>query len=75
MCEACHAERHEDPHNRRFHAQPNACWECGPQLELWDVLCRPVAAQVPLGVAVEHLRAGKIVAVKDSGDFTSLSMP
>ena len=29
MCERCRAE-YEDPRNRRFHAQPNACPECGP---------------------------------------------
>ena len=33
MCAACQAE-YDDPANRRFHAQPNACWDCGPQLQL-----------------------------------------
>ena len=28
MCEACRAE-YDDPADRRFHAQPNACPECG----------------------------------------------
>jgi hydrogenase maturation protein HypF len=27
MCAACQAE-YDDPANRRFHAQPNACWDC-----------------------------------------------
>ena len=27
---------YENPLDRRFHAQPNACWECGPRVELWD---------------------------------------
>ena len=35
MCEACRGE-YEDPEDRRFHAQPNACAECGPQLQLLD---------------------------------------
>ena len=35
MCEPCRAE-YEHPLDRRFHAQPNACPECGPHLELWD---------------------------------------
>ena len=33
MCPACRAE-YEDPLNRRFHAQPNACPACGPQVRL-----------------------------------------
>ena len=35
MCPACQAE-YDNPLDRRFHAQPNACPVCGPQLELWD---------------------------------------
>jgi len=31
MCEACRHE-YESPGDRRFHAQPNACPDCGPQL-------------------------------------------
>ena len=31
MCAACQAE-YDDPRDRRFHAQPNACPECGPAL-------------------------------------------
>jgi hydrogenase maturation protein HypF len=33
MCPQCEAEYH-DPTNRRFHAQPNACPICGPQLSM-----------------------------------------
>ena len=33
MCAACQAE-YEDPEDRRFHAQPNACAVCGPSLLL-----------------------------------------
>ena len=35
MCARCDREYH-DPTDRRFHAQPNACPHCGPQLEFWD---------------------------------------
>lgn len=31
MCEKCNAE-YTDPADRRFHAQPNACFECGPYI-------------------------------------------
>ena len=33
MCEACRRE-YDDPADRRFHAQPIACPDCGPTLEL-----------------------------------------
>ena len=33
MCARCQAE-YEDPLNRRFHAEPNACPDCGPSLAL-----------------------------------------
>ncbi len=35
MCPACQTE-YDDPANRRFHAQPNACPICGPQICLLD---------------------------------------
>ncbi len=45
MCPACQAE-YDDPRDRRFQAQPNACPACGPHLELWD----------PAGARLEALR-------------------
>jgi len=35
MCPVCSAE-YADPENRRFHAQPDACFECGPHIS-WYV--------------------------------------
>ena len=35
MCEACR-EEYEDPANRRFHAQPTCCPDCGPQTGAHD---------------------------------------
>jgi hydrogenase maturation protein HypF len=68
MCGPCRAE-YEDPRSRRFHAEPNACPVCGPQL--WacakgEELARGNAAVV---LAVETVRAGRIVAVKGLGGF------
>lgn len=31
MCPRCAAE-YADPLDRRFHAQPDACWDCGPHI-------------------------------------------
>ena len=56
MCAACAAE-YADPGNRRFHAQPNACPDCGPRLSH------------SLDAIAALLREGGIVAVKGIGGF------
>src|SRR5262249_3046694 len=62
MCPPC-AREYADPSNRRFHAQPNACPRCGPQL-------RSVPpSDDALGSAVRALFEGRIVAVKGIGGF------
>jgi hydrogenase maturation protein HypF len=35
MCPECRRE-YDDPSDRRFHAQPNACPACGPRVRLLD---------------------------------------
>ena len=56
MCEACTAE-YERAEDRRHHAQPNACPDCGPTLSrsIEDI--------------VVELRLGSIVALKGIGGF------
>jgi len=64
----CQAE-YEDPRNRRFHAQPNACPVCGPQLSLaksGEATSRRIADLTPVR---DLLRQGQIVAVKGLGGF------
>ena len=69
MCEACRAE-YENPLDRRFHAQPNACPVCGPHLELWDKDGALLSKhQKALELAAQAIRNGKIVAVKGLGGF------
>lgn len=68
MCPACQAE-YDNPLNRRFHAQPNACWDCGPRVELWDRSGRPVLCRDPISEAASALHCGLIVAVKGLGGF------
>jgi len=69
MCGGCRAE-YENPENRRFHAQPNACPECGPQLELWSPSGEVLPGrQEAFEQALSALRDGRIVAVKGLGGF------
>src|SRR5262249_40925108 len=69
MCPVCQAE-YDDPADRRFHAQPNACPACGPQLA-WR---RPDGTADSFGAAAldnaaAALRAGRIVAIKGLGGY------
>jgi len=69
MCEECQHE-YENPLDRRFHAQPNACPKCGPHIELWASdgaqLFKHHEAIIK---ASEEIREGKIVAIKGLGGF------
>ena len=64
MCARCRAE-YDDPADRRFHAQPNACPDCGPALRLGDAAGRRRAR----GAAVDVLAAGGSLAVKGLGGY------
>lgn len=69
MCARCQAE-YNDPRNRRFHAEPNACPDCGPQLTLWDAAGRVVAERHDgLLEAAHAVLAGRIVAIKGLAGF------
>lgn len=65
MCDACDREYH-DIENRRYHAQPDCCSDCGPHVFFMDAEGR----EVP-GDAIENARKliknGFIVAVKGLG--------
>ncbi len=63
MCPACRAE-YEDPADRRFHAQPIACPECGPRV--WLEMGGKERPAEEVGAV---LQGGGIVAVKGLGGF------
>ncbi len=67
MCEDC-AREYEDPADRRFHAQPNACPVCGPQLWLEDGEGR-IDCEDPIAEVARLLKDGAIVAIKGIGGF------
>jgi hydrogenase maturation protein HypF len=66
MCPACRAE-YDDPADRRFHAQPIACPDCGPRL--WLEVAGAVVTGDPIGEAARRLAAGQIIGVKGLGGF------
>ncbi|MFC2159699.1 carbamoyltransferase HypF [Actinomycetota bacterium] len=68
MCEDCTTE-YNDPLDRRFHAQPNACKKCGPVLELIDDHGNTVGTDDPLEAAARLLLDGKIIGIKSLGGF------
>jgi len=70
MCKKCQKE-YDDPMDRRFHAQPNACPICGPQVFLTDHRgCKiNLSFKDVIGKAADLLKKGKILAVKGLGGF------
>lgn len=69
MCKLCAAEYH-DVQCRRFHAQPNACWDCGPKIELLTPKQRCLASQQDVFfLLAEAITQGKIIAIKGLGGF------
>ena len=67
MCPVCQKE-YEDPSDRRFHAQPNACSACGPSLRLEDKEGNEVLGD-PIEETLGFLAKGRIVAIKGLGGF------
>ncbi len=69
MCDLCRQE-YENPADRRFHAQPNACPVCGPQLWLEDVEGKRLENAAGCDViqtAARLIQHGSIVAIKGIG--------
>ena len=68
MCENCRNE-YDDIRNRRFHAQPNACRDCGPSYELKynNEIIKEI--EPVLDTLTELLEEGKIAALKGVGGF------
>ena len=69
LCEECQQE-YENPLDRRFHAQPNACPKCGPRTWLTDNNGAVIAqGDESLRRLALELAEGKIAAVKGLGGF------
>jgi len=70
LCPECRRE-YDDTADRRFHAQPNACPVCGPQVRLLDRCRREVSASGDdaMTQAAHLLQCGAILAVKGLGGY------
>ncbi len=80
LCPICQ-EEYENPLNRRFHAQPNACPKCGPTLWLnsaKDISLEHNYNKLPENTLYNHhaliktielLNSGAIIAIKSLGGF------
>ncbi len=72
QCGACDKE-YKNPISRRFHAQPNACEECGPSL--WHTINTDrvnVTSEAPknsIQVILDVINQGGIVAMRSVGGF------
>ncbi|MCL4416969.1 MAG: carbamoyltransferase HypF, partial [Actinobacteria bacterium] len=68
MCPDCKKE-YDNPFDRRFHAQPNACKICGPVLSITDNTGKTVDIKNPILTAARLLKNGSIIGIKSLGGF------
>ena len=68
MCDKCRKE-YEDPMDRRFHAQPNACSNCGPQYLLVHKSREIEGIDSIINVVCALIKEGNIIAIKGIGGF------
>ncbi len=68
MCSKC-SEEYSDPVDRRFHAEPICCVECGPIIQLLDGCGGVIEVEDPIKQVRELLKDGNIVGVKGIGGF------
>jgi hydrogenase maturation protein HypF len=71
MCPDCQGE-YDDPLDRRFHAQPNACPVCGPHVWLEETGApgsELASRDHAIKQAGQFLRAGKVLAIKGLGGY------
>ncbi|MDY0076847.1 MAG: carbamoyltransferase HypF [Bacteroidales bacterium] len=67
LCKLCQTE-YKNLYDRRFHAQPVACLNCGPAYQLKEGE-RFTDGKVLAQFLSSHIEAGKIVALKGLGGF------
>ncbi|MCM8804886.1 MAG: carbamoyltransferase HypF [Candidatus Omnitrophica bacterium] len=69
MCDECKYE-YQDIFSRRFHAQPNCCFTCGPEVRLINSDGKELAKGVEsIKKTAKFIEDGKIVAIKGIGGY------
>ncbi len=68
MCTTCETE-YKDVYNRRFHAQPVACNNCGPEYNLKYRGQNITGTDEIISRLARMIEAGKIIAIKGLGGF------
>jgi hydrogenase maturation protein HypF len=68
MCEPCRIE-YTSPSDRRYHAQPVSCHQCGPSLFFADERGNIMDNVDCLKKTIEIIKAGKIAAIKGIGGY------
>ena len=68
LCPECKNE-YLNAHDRRFHAQPNACIKCGPKLLLVDKKGEIIDDKKPIISASGKIKSGFIIGLKSLGGF------
>jgi len=68
MCKHCY-EEYTNPSNRRFHAQPNGCKDCGPYAWIEDSNGDKIEVEDAVEWTKEKLKKGKIFAIKGLTGF------
>ena len=68
MCDDCHDE-YIDVNGRRYHAEPNACAQCGPSYRLLDKDGHVCAVEDCFERARELIANGAIIALKGIGGY------
>ncbi|MDB4582320.1 carbamoyltransferase HypF [Draconibacterium sp.] len=68
MCPVCKKE-YENPHDRRFHAQPVACLNCGPHYKFISDVIETENLNEILDLVSEMIDNGEIIAIKGIGGF------
>jgi len=69
LCKSCLKE-YKNPLNRRYHAQPTSCKDCGPKLSLFSKYSQVESTQSELyEITANFIKLGMIGAIKGIGGF------
>lgn len=68
MCPTCQTE-YKNINDRRYHAQPIACNDCGPHYQLLSPARKATAYPAIISSATDLIRQGEIIAIKGIGGF------